>query len=278
MSTAPRVASAGGLFVPFEGCAMAMTWTSRLFLPVVLLAALSLSARAEVSRIEITSRDDVMGGKAWGMRGAYETLRGTVHFTVDPGNPHNRIIPNIDKAPRDSAGMVEFSSDFTILAPKDRSKANGVAFFEANNRGHRGLLFSFSRASRDNGTEAEQYGDGSLLKDGFTLVWVGWQFSLAKDKGLLTTDLPVAMENGHPIPGKVSSFGIGPPWIVTRPGPTLSMDPDLSRYPPVDLTSPTPSSPWRKVFTIRRASSRATSGSSPNWWTENRCRIRNPFI
>jgi hypothetical protein len=217
---------------------MTIARTLRLLLPVLVLAAASTGTHAEVSGIAITSRHDVLAGKEWGAIGAYEKLDGTVHFAVDPNNPHNRAIPNIAKAPRDAKGLVEFSSAFTIITPKNRSKANGVAFFEADNRGHRSLLSSFSRASRDNGTEEEQYGDGSLLKDGFTLVWVGWQFSVAHEAGLLTADLPVAMENGQPIPGRVSSFGIGPPWIVTKAGPTLTMDPDLSRYPPVDLDQP----------------------------------------
>ena len=217
---------------------MTIARTLRLLLPVLVLAAATTGTHAEVSGIAITSRHDVLAGKEWGAIGAYEKLDGTVHFAVDPNNPYNRAIPNIAKAPRDAKGLVEFSSAFTIITPKDRGKANGVAFFEANNRGHRSLLSSFSRASRDNGTEEEQYGDGSLLKDGFTLVWVGWQFSVAHDADLLTTDLPVATENGQPIPGRVSSFGIGPPWIVTKAGPTLTMDPDLSRYPPVDLDQP----------------------------------------
>ena len=218
-----------------------MSSMPRLFASVFLLAALLFypaALRAEVSRLDIKSRTDVLGGRAWGDTGTYERLSGTVYFTVDPQNPRNRNIPNIGKARRNAAGLVEFSSDFSILAPKDRSKANGVAFFEAANRGHQSLLAGFSRGGRDNAPEEAQFGDGSLLKQGFTLVWVGWQFSVAKEKGLLTADLPVAMENGKPMPGRIGSFGIGAPWIVTKAGPTLAMDPDLSRYPPLDLNQP----------------------------------------
>lgn len=216
---------------------MMLAWIFRVFLVVALLVV-SAAARAEVVRVEITSRSDLLGGQNWGTRGPYEKLAGTVFFAVDPDNPYNRIIPNIAKAPRDAQGRVEFSSDFFILAPKDRSKANGVAFFEATNRGRRSLLANFARGANDSAPEAQQYGDGSLLKNGYTLVWVGWQFSVAHNAGLLATDLPVAMENGHPITGKVSSFGIGAPWIVNKAGPTLSFDPDLSRYPPTDLNAP----------------------------------------
>ena len=59
--------------------------------------------------------------------GAYEKLVGKVYFTVDPNNPHNKIIANLDKAPKNGQGKVEFSADLFILRPKDPAKGNGVA-------------------------------------------------------------------------------------------------------------------------------------------------------
>jgi len=55
-----------------------------------------------VTRVEITSRQDVLNGKAFGTVGAYEKLGGKVYFAVDPNNPHNKIIADIDKAPRNA--------------------------------------------------------------------------------------------------------------------------------------------------------------------------------
>jgi hypothetical protein len=217
---------------------MMIAWTIRACMILTVLIAAGATANAEVSRIEITSRSDVLGGKNWGTRGPYEKLSGTVTFAVDPKNPFDKSIPNIDKAPRDAQGKVEFSSDITILAPKDRSKANGVAFFEASNRGRQSLLAGFDRGKGGSASEAQQYGDGTLLNDGFTLVWVGWQFSVAHRDGLIATNLPIAMANGHSLKGKVTSFGIGAPWIPAKSGPTLALDPDLSRYPPADLNAP----------------------------------------
>src|SRR6185437_6212118 len=78
--------------------------------------ALTPSAmRAEVTRVEISSRQDVLGGKNFGAVGAYEKLSGKVYFAVDPGNPHNKIIADLDKAPRNQQGKVEFSADLFIL-------------------------------------------------------------------------------------------------------------------------------------------------------------------
>src|ERR1700742_590959 len=143
----------------------------RVLMPALLLAAGTLSAHAELTRIEIKSTKDVLGGKAWGATGAYEELIGTAYFTIDPKNPRNKNIPDLDKAPRNAKGMVEFSSDIYIDRPKDAAKGNGVAFFEASNRGRRSLSTTFSRPFRAKQSEEEaQYGDGTLFKEGFTLV------------------------------------------------------------------------------------------------------------
>src|SRR5690349_3844747 len=93
----------------------------------LLLAAFTLTfaaraVRAEVTRVEISSRQDVLGGKSFGSVGAYEKLSGKVYFAVDPKNSHNKIIVDLDKAPKNAQGRVEFSADLFILRPKDASK------------------------------------------------------------------------------------------------------------------------------------------------------------
>ena len=220
----------------------AMKNIMRMLMPALLVAAGALTsiaaAQADVSRIEIKSTRDVLGGKAWGNTGAYEELIGTAYFTIDPGNPRNKIIPDLDKAPRNAKGMVEFSSDIYIDRPKDAAKGNGVAFFEASNRGRRSLSTTFSQPFLGKQSpEEEQYGDGTLFKEGFTLVWVGWQHSVDHKPGMVAVNLPIAMEGGKPMTGKVNTFGIGAPWIILKNSPTLKMDPDTSRYTPVDMNS-----------------------------------------
>ena len=166
---------------------------SRVLLPALLITAGIIPAHADLTRIQINSQKDVLGGKAWGNTGAYEELIGTAYFTVDPKAPANKNIPNIDKAPRDAKGMIEFSSDIYIDRPKDASKGNGVAFFEASNRGHRSLATTFSQPFRaKQPPEEAQYGDGTLFKDGFTLVWVGWQNSVDRKPGLVGINSPIA--------------------------------------------------------------------------------------
>src|SRR5580700_5397633 len=81
---------------------------------------------AHVTRVEIISRADIQDGHAFGLAGAYEKIVGRVYFTVNPDNLHNRQIVDLDKAPRNAQGEVEFSADLYLLKPKDLNKGNGA--------------------------------------------------------------------------------------------------------------------------------------------------------
>ena len=176
----------------------------RTLLAVLVLAA---PAHAEVLRIEVTSRADVLSGKAFGAAGPFERLSGRIYFAVDPRNPVNQIIADIDKAPKNAAGLVEFSSDFYLIKPKDAARGNGTLLYEVSNRGGKGMVgfFNFASGSVDPQTEA-QFGDGFLLEQGFTLMWIGWQFDPPMRDGLVRVSAPIAREaDGRPIRGLVRS-------------------------------------------------------------------------
>ena len=94
-----------------------------------LLALAPEAMRAEVTRVEITSHQDVLNGKAFGTVGAYEKLTGKVYFAVDPNNPHNKIIADVDKAPKNGQGKVEFSADYiNYQAKRSRERKRSRAF------------------------------------------------------------------------------------------------------------------------------------------------------
>ena len=112
----------------------------------VLLVLTPALSHAELTRVEITKRVDVLNGKAFGDVGPYEKLHGKAYFAVDPANPRNQVIADIDLAPRNREGKVEFSADLFILKPKDPSRGNGVVFFDVVNRGRFRLLSTFSAA------------------------------------------------------------------------------------------------------------------------------------
>src|SRR5215510_3385534 len=84
---------------------------------------------AEVSRVEISSRRDVAGGRSFGPAGVYERLAGKVYFLIDPANKRNQVVADLDKAPKNSAGKIEMSADLVVFKPHDASKGNGIALF-----------------------------------------------------------------------------------------------------------------------------------------------------
>jgi alpha/beta hydrolase family protein len=162
---------------------------------------------AEVVRIDVRSRADVLAGRSFGAAGPYEKLTGTIDFAVDPRNDANRIIADIDKAPKNPAGRVEFSSDFYLIKPKDPSRGNGTLLYEVSNRGGKGMLGFFNRAAASLDPQtADQFGDAFLLEQGFTLLWVGWQFDVPLRAGLVRVFAPIAREaDGRPVQGVVRS-------------------------------------------------------------------------
>ncbi len=94
-----------------------MTGSRTASVAVVLALSLLLPAivAAEVTRVEVSSKRDVAGGRAFGTAGPYELIVGRIYFTVDPNHARNKIVTDLDKAPRNAAGQVEFSADLAIL-------------------------------------------------------------------------------------------------------------------------------------------------------------------
>src|SRR5690349_8627914 len=66
----------------------------------------------------------VAGGHVFGSGGAYEKVRGTVEFQIDPTDPRNAVITDLNLAPRNADGLVSFDADYMLLYPQDRSKWN----------------------------------------------------------------------------------------------------------------------------------------------------------
>ena len=160
------------------------------FMAILLLCTAFISTlQARVVRVEITSREDIDNGKPFGAAGAYEKIQGRVYFALDPANVHNRQIVDLDKAPRNATGEVEFSADLYLLKPKDMAKGNQAVLFEVSNRGGRGIL------SLVNGREGE-YGDGFLMRQGYTIAWVGWEFDLSSQGERLRLSAPIAHDPG----------------------------------------------------------------------------------
>ena len=159
----------------------------RTALAAAVLAGLAATpALAEVVRVDVTTRQDVLGGRPFGPAGAYEWIQGTAHFTLDPKHPRNEIVVDLALAPRNAAGLVEFSADILIVRPKDPARASGVVVVDVVNRG-RPQIFSFlHHGALPARADAEAFfGDGFLMKQGATIVWLGWQQDAAASPNLL---------------------------------------------------------------------------------------------
>ena len=83
------------------------------------------------------------------------------------------MVVDLDKADRDLKGEVEFSADIYILKPKDPNRGSGSLLLEIPNRGGRGIVRLANFA-----TNQSEFGDGFLMRQGITVVWVGWQFDV----------------------------------------------------------------------------------------------------
>jgi len=138
-----------------------LTWV------LTLIAFFASSADAHVTRVEILSRADLQDGRAFGLAGAYERIIGRVYFAINPENIHNRPIVDLDKAPRNAQGEVEFSADLYLFKPKDMAKGNNAVLFEVSNRGGKGILRLVNGGNTSDPNN--EFGDGFLLREGSPL-------------------------------------------------------------------------------------------------------------
>jgi Alpha/beta hydrolase domain len=167
---------------------------------LILLAALVGVAgpvNGEVTRVDIAKRTDV------GTSG-YEKIVGTIHFAVDPKAPRNRVVADLDKAAVNPAGLVEFSSDLYILRPK-ATPGNGAALVDILNRGNKVVLNGFNRGGSPDPASENDLGDRFLMRFGYTIVWVGWEFDVAARPNAMRVHVPVATDRGQPITGIVQA-------------------------------------------------------------------------
>ena len=154
---------------------------------------------AEVVRITISSRAPVFDGQSFGAVGPYEDIRGVAFGELDPRDPKNSVITDIELAPRNARGMVEYRTTFTLRKPVDMTRSAGVLLYNIVNRGNH------------NGPNTWHVGgdpgDGFLYRLGHAVLWSGWQGDMpiasvsAVQEGI---DVPVAKRaDGAAVTGRV---------------------------------------------------------------------------
>lgn len=130
------------------------------------------AASAPKYKLAITGTEDVPG--TFGSVGAYEKISGTFTGEVDPKDARNAIIQDLQLAPLNANGKVEYTSDFVLFKPKDMSKASGVLRYDAPNRGNIVNL------------------DPYFASRGYVFLTAAWQGDVPAAAGKLTLKVPVA--------------------------------------------------------------------------------------
>lgn len=126
------------------------------------LLAWAPSSDARITRIVIDTRTSpAFGGASFGTAGQYETIAGRVFGELDPFDPHNAIINDIELAPRNANGNVEYMATFFLVKPTDMSKSSGFMWQDVPNRGGRITISSDLRAMGDVGLSSGWQGDNS---------------------------------------------------------------------------------------------------------------------
>ncbi|HWF40091.1 MAG TPA: alpha/beta hydrolase domain-containing protein [Candidatus Acidoferrales bacterium] len=216
-------------------------FSSRTFLIAQVLAAallitalglLAAPAQAKVKSIVIDkskSESPTYGGKSFGAAGQYEKIVGHAYGELDPKDPHNSIITDIQLAPRNTHGMVEYVATFTLFKPMDISKASNVLLYDVVNRGRK----------------LEQVGSDR----GYSYLFSGWQGDIPENSGPAgrepeTIQVPVAHNpDGSTITGPVLARfmnieGNTAPLIVySRPVPYLPATLDTNQAKLISFTS-----------------------------------------
>lgn len=141
---------------------------------------------AKVVSVDVVSRRPWVGGHSFGNVGAYEVLRGTVHYAIDPRSKAARDITDIRFAPVNARGLVEYSGPFVMIRPVDAARGNHTTLIEVANRGRTDMdgVFFETEDGLDlmSPDKVQKLTDPTFFKLGYTLAWVGWQARLEPDQ------------------------------------------------------------------------------------------------
>jgi hypothetical protein len=241
-------------------------------LALLLVLTASTDVHARITRIVINRTESpTLGGASFGSVGQFEKLVGTAYGEVDPHHPLNAIIQDIELAPQNARGMVEYSTDIHIIKPIDMTKGNRTLLYSVVNRGNGGIPFNIGVLGGNDPTAA---GDGFLQERGVTLVKSGWQPDVLPGNARMTMSVPIARNpDGTPITGLVRSE-----FMVSAPTNTLNLSSGRftglthASYPTVsnDNTTPLPDG-FLPTLTVRSDEPDPRIAVSNSLWAFGSC-------
>lgn len=134
----------------------------------------SSPAAAEVTRLEIAASQSYGTFSA----GEFVLLEGRVVGELKP----TEAIPDLDKAPRNARGLVDYAAKISLILPANPANGNGVLLVDIPNRG-RPYAQALYNSPRDEPFESGTFevGTGFLQDQGFSVAAVRWELGQGAD-------------------------------------------------------------------------------------------------
>lgn len=158
------------------------------------IGALASPALSEVIRFEVLESVPAFEGRSFDAVGPYVRITGRATIAVDPTDPRNAVIADIDQAPRNAQGRVEAVADVVLLRPADPARGNGTLLVDVPNRGRKlapQLFDDVAQPGANNAATAADAGIGFLHRQGYAMAWIGWQADIPSRPGQLALQAPV---------------------------------------------------------------------------------------
>ena len=170
-------------------------------LAILLLLTCPLALEAGITRLVIDSTQPAQGPAFAAM--PYEVIQGRAFGELDPRDRRNAIITDLNLAPRNARGLVEYEATFTLWKPIDLAKASGLLMYGVSNRG--------------GGVNPADYN----VARGDVFLNSGWQGDIAFQSSAQTIRVPIAKNpDGSSVTGVVLTR-----FPQTAASPTLALPP-----------------------------------------------------
>jgi hypothetical protein len=191
------------------------------------IAALADPLYAKVVKFDIVRTESpAFEGRTFGTIGTYDKIFARATLAVAPDDPHDTIIVDLDRAPRNQQGLVEATTDIEILRPTVAANGNRRLLYDVLNRGNKLALALFNDAFPGNDLiKAADAGNGFLMERGYTLVWSGWQGDIVSGGGRMTFSPPVVAGVTGPAREDFIFDHLDNPTMATLSYPTADLDP-----------------------------------------------------
>lgn len=187
-------------------------------------------AEARIVRLKVERTEPFAGGTAFGAAGPYVRIAGTAAGELDPKDPRNAVIANLDKAKTNDRGLVEYEVDFYIMRPADPSKGNRKLLYDVTNRGRKFLLTWIHDAPQtspgavNEPATAKDAGSGFAFREGYTIVWNGWDPDAPRANNGMAIRVPPATNGGAPIVRTIRHEIVSGTRGPVRPAASLSYE------------------------------------------------------